>query len=365
MRRVGLILLSICAATPLHSQWQVTADAGAAHLRQTGIPESNALAMGASVDVLGERAALRSRLLASRAPNERWTGQGVLLASIVGPNATGPNWELSGAFSAFGQTNASSTTSAEGMARLRLGGTTLGGAIGGGVGALSDVSGTHVLYSGQASTWRTFAVDQIVADASFVGTVGSDAGGGSLANGTRYVDLSVSWRRDHRGIELGATAGARAAFNAATSGGWGQVDVAAWLAPNLALVAAAGRSLEDVPRGVPRTQYVSLGLRIAARSHTSVLDARPATSAPKTVVTRAGVVLRIDGASRVELMADFTDWAVVECERSGGEWRLERVVPPGLHRIAIRIDGGEWTAPPGLPRATDDLGGVVGLITVP
>jgi AMP-activated protein kinase-like protein len=65
------------------------------------------------------------------------------------------------------------------------------------------------------------------------------------------------------------------------------------------------------------------------------------------------------------MMADFTGWEIVVLERSGNEWRLTQEVPPGLHRIAIRVDGGDWIAPPGLPRATDELGGVVGLITVP
>jgi hypothetical protein len=83
------------------------------------------------------------------------------------------------------------------------------------------------------------------------------------------------------------------------------------------------------------------------------------------VITRAGIVLHVDSASRVELMADFTEWETVALERSGNEWRLLCEVPAGLHRIAIRIDGGEWIAPPGLPRAADGFGGVVGLITVP
>ena len=71
------------------------------------------------------------------------------------------------------------------------------------------------------------------------------------------------------------------------------------------------------------------------------------------------------GAQRVELMADFTDWSPVELERDGDVWRFERAIPPGLHRVAIRIDGGAWTAPANLPRVNDDLGGVVGLISVP
>ena len=365
MRRARLVLLSLFAATPLGAQWQLSADAGAAHLRQTGIPEANALSLGGSIDALGERAALRSRVLLSRAADQRWTGQGVVLASLIGPNTLGPNWELAGALSAFGQTSASSTTSAEGMARLRLGATSFGGAIGAGAGALFDATGARPLYHAQATAWQSLRGNQLIADVSFVGTVGPDLGNGALSDGTRYLDASASWRRDHGAFELGATAGARAGLNQSASGGWGSMDVTTWVAPNLALVATAGRSLEDVLRGVPRTQYVSLGFRVAAHPHASIRDLRPPPAAPKTMVTRTGVVLHADSASRVELMADFTDWEVVALERSGSEWRLLCEVPAGLHRVAIRVDGGEWIAPPGLPRAADGFGGIVGLITVP
>jgi hypothetical protein len=245
------------------------------------------------------------------------------------------------------------------MARLRLGAPSLGFAVGGGIGALSDHVDQRGLYRAQASVWKTFAVDQLFADASFIGTTAS------LVESTRYVDLSTSWRRVHQWLEIGATAGVRAGFTNAATGGWGSADAAAWLAPNLAVVAAIGRALDDVPRGVPRTQYASITLRIAARGHASVTASDPPVDAPRTVVTRAGVIVRVDSASTVELMADFTEWAGVALERSGKEWRLDRVVPPGLHRLAIRVNGGEWIAPPGLPRAADDLGGVVGLITVP
>ncbi len=362
MRRVGLILFHmVCVSARLPAQWQLTADAGSTHLRQTGIPESNAFTVGANVDVFGERAALRSRVLAA-CGNQVCTGQGVVLASLVGANTVGANWEVSGALSGFSVTNEASTKSAEGMARLRLGSTITGAAIGGGVGALSDVFGARALYHAQATAWRTFAADQIIADASLVATPAPNVQGGEA---TRYADASAGWRRLGSVFEVGATAGVRAGIRGAGSGGWGSVDAAAWVAPNLALIATAGRSLEDIPRGVPRTQYVSIALRIAARSHASVLDARPSASTPKTIVTRGGVVVQIDSASRVELMADFTDWSPIVLDRDGKKWKLDRAVPAGLHRIAIRVDGGEWLSPPGLPRATDDLGGVVGLITVP
>jgi hypothetical protein len=358
MRRAWLILVALvalCVAARLPAQWQVTADAGTAHLRQSGIPESNAFTFGTSVDALGTRAVLRSRLLASRAADQRWTGQGVVVASVNGADVTGPNWELSGALSDFSQSNAASTTSAEAMARLRLGATSLGGAVGVGGGELSDAGGRRSLYRVQATAWRTFSADQVVADMSVVGTGPNDI---SL-EGPGYADFSAGWRRVAGNLELGATAGFRSRLQATQSGGWGSVDATAWVAPNLAVVVAAGRALEDVPRGVPRTQYASITLRVAARAQ------RQPAFAPKTVVTRAGLRMTVDSASRVELMADFTDWAVVLLAQDGSQWKLDRAVSPGLHRIAIRIDGGDWIAPPGLPRAVDDLGGVVGLITVP
>ena len=79
----------------------------------------------------------------------------------------------------------------------------------------------------------------------------------------------------------------------------------------------------------------------------------------------ARIEIAAPGAARVELRADFTDWSPVELTRSGDMWRLEMAVPSGLHRVAIRIDGGEWIAPPNLPHADDGLGGTVGLITAP
>ena len=75
----------------------------------------------------------------------------------------------------------------------------------------------------------------------------------------------------------------------------------------------------------------------------------------------------MDSASSVEIMADFTAWEPVALARipSGGVWRLERPVEPGLHRIAVRIDGGQWNVPTNLPRVSNGFGGTVGLVTVP
>jgi lysophospholipase L1-like esterase len=135
-----------------------------------------------------------------------------------------------------------------------------------------------------------------------------------------------------------------------------------------ALVMSIGRTLDDVVRGVPRTRFASVALRISAWPHIGVPKRTravgPRVSAERTGDGRQRLDVLVANATRVEVMADFTDWNPVMLGHIDGVWRLERAVPPGLHRIALRIDGGEWIAPANLPHVTDDLGGVVGLITI-
>jgi 1,4-alpha-glucan branching enzyme len=67
----------------------------------------------------------------------------------------------------------------------------------------------------------------------------------------------------------------------------------------------------------------------------------------------------------VELMGDFTDWRPVVLAKAGdGIWEVTLPIAPGIHRVNVRADGGAWGAPPGLTVATDDFGGVVGLLPV-
>jgi hypothetical protein len=90
---------------------------------------------------------------------------------------------------------------------------------------------------------------------------------------------------------------------------------------------------------------------------------------PRAVVTNVGDLREVRiiarSAARVEVMGDFTDWAPIEMERAGNAWIIRRAITAGLHRMAIRIDGGAWAPPSNLPKVEDDLGGTVGLITVP
>jgi hypothetical protein len=156
---------------------------------------------------------------------------------------------------------------------------------------------------------------------------------------------------------------------------WAGAAALAWLNQHVALVAGGGSYLADYAQGFPKGSYLTLGVRLATR--------RPAEAEPSSEILRrvprsteqkiaarfevrtgggARRVIRVHapGAKRVELMGEFTGWVPVALQRTGvpPEWEVSLPIPPGVYRLNLRIDGGPWSVPPGLPAFTDDLGPV-------
>jgi 1,4-alpha-glucan branching enzyme len=76
--------------------------------------------------------------------------------------------------------------------------------------------------------------------------------------------------------------------------------------------------------------------------------------------------LAIEARNSVEVMGDFSDWQPVVLERaSGGVWTVDLSMSTGLHHINVRIDGGPWQIPSGLPTSADEFGSDVGVFFVP
>jgi hypothetical protein len=376
MRRGRLIPLAVgllCFARPSGAQSRLTADVGASHLKQDGIPETSALTLGASADAAGDRASIHSSLLTTLAPLDRWTGQGVAVGSIVGPSLR-PRWAFDGVASAFGETHDGPTFTGEAIGRALAGSRSLGGAIGGGVGGTTHAATSSPIYQGLADGWWSLADERLSISAALTSTHATFTDSSRFARTARpisYTDLAAGWQHDRGGLSLAASGGIRgqgSAFDRTDA--WGAIDATAWVAPRTAIAASVGRTLADLVRGVPSTRYLSVAIRVSSRSHVTILSRGVDVAGPRlSIEPGAGGERRIDvrlrSAQRVELMADFTDWTPIELERDGDVWRLKREIPPGLHRVAIRIDGGAWTAPANLPRVNDDLGGVVGLVSVP
>lgn len=154
---------------------------------------------------------------------------------------------------------------------------------------------------------------------------------------------------------------------------WGYTDASIALTPSVALV--GGYVVEDgwesrIP--TPR-RYFTLGARLTSapydKPHTSAaLTTRAIATAFRVVPGRDGVVtlaVRSATARLVEVTGDFVQWRPVRMQRVGADWwELRMPMAPGVHRINVRVDGGKWNAPPGLPRQRDEFGGDAGLFTI-
>jgi len=374
-RLISLILFALVGRAPLRAQWSLTGDAGVSHLRQAGIPESNAQTLGATLDAAGERSAFRTSVLGARATGDRWTGQGFVVGSFVGPTPGAARWQLDGIASAFGETNVTATTSAELAARARFGSALRGGALGAGIGANMHGTMHNPLYRAQSDAWWSVDDERLVLNLALTRTRSLFAPMSTNQTATQDIsllDLGASWRHDAAGLSIGAGGGLRGRREPSrtTTNGWGVLDFAAWIQPQLALTLGAGSTLEDVVRGVPHATFVSFAIRVAAQPHTRIFSRGASVAGPRIIVERARdelrrIEIRVDSASRVEIMGDFTNWSPIALERVGRAWRVERPIPPGPHRVATRVDGGPWIVPVNLPRVEDDLAGPVGIITVP
>jgi hypothetical protein len=181
--------------------------------------------------------------------------------------------------------------------------------------------------------------------------------------------LSSKWRIAD--FDLDVALGRRFSRSAPEMTIWG-VSASRGITPQLALVAGAGRSGADPVTSVPGSRYFVLGLRLKVGPPAGiVLAPRPRTAehtpfriGPALPAGRE-VVVRAPSAAAVELAGDFTDWRPVPLERAdGGAWRAVLPIAPGLHRLAIRIDQGEWRAPPGARPVPSEFGGEVAEVVV-
>lgn len=181
--------------------------------------------------------------------------------------------------------------------------------------------------------------------------------------------LSGRWRI--RSLDFDALIGRRFSRGTAETTIWG-LSASRGISPSLALVAAAGRAGSDPVTSVPGARYFALGLRLKVGSQVMTPLPSPAASSA-TVPFRIGpavaagreIVIQAANARAVELAGDFTDWKPVALQPWGDHgWRALFPVSPGLHRLAIRIDGGAWQAPAGTRPIASEFDGEVAEVIV-
>lgn len=174
---------------------------------------------------------------------------------------------------------------------------------------------------------------------------------------------SASW-----GVVVGARRG-----DATTSGErWQRVDFALPINPGVALIATAGRKPAVPEERLPSGSFAVVGVQVSFQG-TIGADPSPSTNgrdAPRFVTLDVGggrQSISIVGlaADRVEIIADFTDWKPVDLAAIGERvWHVTLPVAPGAHRVSMRVDGGAWMPPPGIPVTADEFMGTVGVLLI-
>jgi len=354
-------------------------DLGAAFLQQPGLASTSVLTAASQLAYTAATYSFASNGVLAVTPQDRYTGQGVLSGSLYAPYTRRLRWELTGMTSAFGLSGAAPSFAWQMMAREHaawsLGGVFAGA--GGGQVAQHGFAGT--IWTAQAGGF--FRLDPVGRDELSAAFAYSDAGQPIVgrAERARYTDVVAYW--GHRGewLELSLGAGARSHRSPeSVVESWASGSAALWLGRRAAVVATVGRALADETRGVPSVRYLSLGLRLgwrpARQSGALLVRQPPGEDDGGRLDIRGGaaadslrvVTVRHTSAISVEIMGDFTDWEPVAlASMPNGEWRVERVITPGPHRVAIRVDGGPWRVPPNLPHVADDFGSEVGIVIVP
>jgi len=263
---------------------------------------------------------------------------------------------------------------------------------GGGTGHLGGALRLHLLRDGwgvwiggeggrawNGLDWRTSRLAEAGAWAGVgAGTATVRLSVAAVTPAGEFGDAEIGYRLDRGRLELGAYAGARRqlAAGAGAASAWAGANAGWWLTDWIAVTAGGGAYPADLPEGLPRAAYVTVGARIASgRTEPALRTHDPDGLRRVSPVRRPGLEVRRDGdeailtlrgvrASRVELMGDLTAWLPVPFQGGDGRWTLRLRAAPGVYRVNIRRDGGDWTVPPASTTAADEFGGAVGVIVI-
>jgi hypothetical protein len=139
--------------------------------------------------------------------------------------------------------------------------------------------------------------------------------------------------------------------SASSPGSWWRSERVFRVAPLTGLAFAAGISL------IIGVSGIAIGSRISDRS---LAVSRAAATAQRDTIQVVRFVFVDAGATKVELVGDFNEWAKgsTELKRSGapGVWAISVPLSPGRHEYAFIINGSRWVADPLAVKSSDDFG---------
>lgn len=367
--RVGLLALLPLAATGASAQAIGGLDVTAARVEFAAGEAASVLSLAPSLRWDGRTAGVVAYGTWSRFAEGLWSAQGAIAGSAHLKPVAGVTPEVGGALAGTLQQGGEGTGRGLGALRLHLAGRRAGVWAGGALGRASDGEEARTTVAGEAGAW--LRMGEV--------TLASTAVPNWIGDGIRYTELLGVVRVERGRLDLSGFGGWRtwSRPDATPGSGWAGVNLAVWLTRHLALIAGAASYPTDWGQGLPSGRFAMLSARLATRRpgerRAVGYQALPPLARPVVAgfeLAEAGdgrrvFRVRAPGASRVELMGDFTAWEPVALARGAdGRWSVTLPLPEGLYRMNIRVDGGEWGVPPRVLVLDDEFGGVVGILEI-
>jgi hypothetical protein len=376
---VASVIAGFIPASAVKSQATFSVDLGASHISYTDSGQTNAASIAPFSYAYGPAGSLSATGTYSHFNTGGWSLQGSANGSAY-TSATAPiRGEFLGNLSATTSNVSTQTGSASARARLHAIFGESGFWIGGGAGQSSDGEASHTIFLGDFGLWHQ--VSQTVFELTLAPTHLNSASG--TTDPVSYTDAegTISWSGER--ADFFGSVGAR--FISSTTQQWASASGTVHLNSWLGLAGSMGNYAPDYTQGIPGGRYVSVALRITAPrkstanetlSSGSRSEPESAESAPAVPVATNVEIFPVAGNERririhavnadtVEITGDFSDWDSVPLTRAAdGWWETSLSLPPGIHRMNVRLNGGHWIVPEGLTSIADDFGGEVGLLVV-
>lgn len=193
---------------------------------------------------------------------------------------------------------------------------------------------------------------------------------------SHFSDLEGSMNWEVGPLELAAQSGYRFGDRydvSPDSRRWSSGRATIWLNDRVAIIGGGGRQPALPLRGLPARSFGMAGLEIAysPMSKSAIPVSLPHAVLVKKFEMQPGtggmhkIVVHVGGVETVDVMGDFSDWSPLTLVRRGRDlWELNVPLSPGMYHMNVRVDGGPWMAPPGVPTMRDSFNGDVGLIVI-
>jgi len=303
------------------------------------------------------------------------SGFGELAGRWLGPSLLGWRGEVSAEVGALLGTGgrSSSVTSSGSMAARLVRSIDAGGVWLRGGASLSPREPDRLFGHGLgAGAWWRWSATQIVASLArernvaqlFTGA-GREGYAGTVPVAYTEGALGMQVERDDAILSMHATVrrdpGAERLFDRGLS-----ATAVLWQTPVRAMVVSVASQLPDFVHGADAAQSFTVGIRLGEPSPRTARArrARPVVQVSGDSAART-VRVRAPGATRVEIMGDFSEWEAVALSAAGDAFSASLPMAPGVRRILVRVDGGSWAPAANTPALDDDFGGRVGLLLVP